>query len=142
MAVDVLADSRPGKPYRGEVVRLVHKADIQKVTLQVHVRLADADALLRPEMLVQARFLALGGAASSATGDGTNIVLAPARLVEGGAVWIVEGATRTATRRTVELGATRGELVEVRSGLNASDKLIDAGRSEVREGSRLDIREE
>lgn len=142
MTVDVLADSRPGKPYRGEVVRLVHKADIQKVTLQVHVRLADADALLRPEMLVQARFLALGGAAGSAAGDGTNIVLVPSRLVEGGAVWIVEGASRTATRRTVELGATRGELVEVRSGINASDKLIDAGRSEVREGARLEIREE
>ncbi len=143
MKVDVLADSRPSQPYRGEVIRLVHKADIQKVTLQVHVKLADADTLLRPEMLVQARFLALGGVqeGSQAAGE-VSMVLVPARLVEGGAVWIVEGATRTAVKRRVELGAARGELVEVRSGINASDKLIDAGREGLSEGARVTIRGE
>lgn len=139
MRVEVLADSRSGKPYRGEVIRLVHKADIQKVTLQVHVRLEDADELLRPEMLVQARFLARGGAQAS---SGTSIVLVPARLIENGSVWIVDGASRTAVRRTVERGATRGELVEVLSGVNASDKLIDEGRAQLTEGARLNIRGE
>lgn len=139
MRVEVLADSRPNKPYAGEVIRLVHKADIQKVTLQVHVRLEDADDLLRPEMLVQARFLARGGAQSTTE---TSVVLVPARLIEGGSVWLVEGATRTALRRSIEVGATRGELVEVLSGVNASDKLIDSGRASLSEGARLKIRGE
>jgi HlyD family secretion protein len=146
MRVDVLADSRPSQPYRGEVIRLVHKADIQKVTLQVHVKLEDADTLLRPEMLVQARFLALGGRAGAEGGaqaDGeVSVVLVPARLVTDGSAWIVEGATRTAVRRRVELGAVRGELVEIRSGLNASDKLIDVGREGLSEGARVVIRGE
>lgn len=139
MRVDVLADSRPNKPYAGEVIRLVHKADIQKVTLQVHVRIEGADDLLRPEMLVQARFLALGGTQASTD---TSLVLVPARLIENGHVWLVEGASRTAVRRAVERGAAHGELVEVRSGVNASDKLIDSGRAGLSEGARLKIRGE
>ncbi len=139
MRVEVLSDSRNGKPYRGEVIRLVHKADIQKVTLQVHVRLEDADELLRPEMLVQARFLARGG---SQAATGTSIVLVPARLIENGSVWVVDGAKRTAVKRAVERGATRGDLVEVLSGVNASDKLIDQGRGQLTDGARLNVRGE
>lgn len=138
MAVEVLADSRPNEPYRGEVIRLVHKADIQKVTLQVHVRLEDADTLLRPEMLVQARFLASG---SDAPASDASVVLVPSRLVDGDRVWVVDGASGAAVQRRVERGATRGELVEIRSGVNASDKLIDGGRERMSEGARIAIRE-
>jgi RND family efflux transporter MFP subunit len=142
MKAEVLADSRPGKPYHGEVIRLVHKADIQKVTLQVHVRLEDADALVRPEMLVQARFLASGAGAGAASRAAT-IVLVPARLlVDVNSLWLVEGASRTAVLRRVQVGARVGEEVEVQSGVNASDKLIDAGRERVREGVRLSVQGE
>jgi len=139
MRVEVLSDSRPNEPYHGEVIRLVHKADIQKVTLQVHVRLEDSDTLLRPEMLVQARFLASGG---SGTSSGGGIVLVPTRLIEGDSVWVVDGATRGAAKRRVERGGVRGELTEIRSGVNASDKLIDDGRAGLEEGARVKIRGE
>ncbi|MCY3002813.1 MAG: efflux RND transporter periplasmic adaptor subunit [Planctomycetota bacterium] len=141
MQAEVLAESRPGKPYRGEVIRLVHRADIQKVTLQVHVRLADGDELVRPEMLVQTRFLS-SGSASGGTQDSTNVVLVPARLVSDGHVWVVDGATGTAAKRKVELGARTGDDVEIKSGVNASDKLIDARGVALEAGARVRGRSE
>jgi len=138
---EVLAESRTGKPYRGRVLRVVQKADIQKVTLQVHVLLEDADELLRPEMLCQVRFLSTGGP-SGLDATGTQSVLIPARLLDGGKVWVVDGATRAARKRSVVLGATQGEWVEVTSGINISDKLIDDGRNGLTEGAVVRIREE
>ncbi|MCA8969117.1 MAG: efflux RND transporter periplasmic adaptor subunit [Planctomycetes bacterium] len=55
----ILSEARPGKPYRGEVIRVIDRADIQKVTLEVQVRVLDPDGLLRPEMLCQVRFEAV-----------------------------------------------------------------------------------
>jgi hypothetical protein len=142
MRAQVLSDSRPGTPYHGEVIRLVHKADIQKVTLQVHVRVEDEDALLRPEMLAQVRFLS-SGAGAGRDESGTTTLFVPSRLiVDDKHVWVVEGSSRTAAKRALELGAVHGDEVEVRSGLNASDKLIDQGRERLSEGARLKVREE
>lgn len=135
---EVLAESRPGKPYRGEVSRVVHRADIQKVTLQAHVKLEDADTLLRPEMLCQVRFLSTGATPSSSN---TQRVRIPARfVVDGDSAWIV-GADQTAVLRELELGAKVGDDVEVLAGLNLSDKLIDGGREGLRDGARVKIRE-
>ncbi|MBM3992177.1 MAG: HlyD family efflux transporter periplasmic adaptor subunit [Planctomycetes bacterium] len=140
MQAEVLAESRPGRPYRGEVIRLVHKADIQKVTLQVHVRVSDGDELVRPEMLVQTRFLASGSAAGEQR-TSTSVVLIPARLLlDGNRVWVVDGAGGTALLRSVTPGSRVGEEVEIRAGLNASDKLIDSSSDELVEGVRVQAR--
>jgi HlyD family secretion protein len=139
--VEILSESRAGKPYAGEVLRIVHRADIQKVTLQVHVRVLEPDARLRPEMLCQARFLGTG-AASVAGETTTEHVLVPRRLVDHGTIWIVDGATNTAKKRTLELAGERGDWVEVRNGLNVSDKLIDEGRDGLTEGAAVKLREE
>ncbi|MCK6447933.1 MAG: efflux RND transporter periplasmic adaptor subunit [Planctomycetes bacterium] len=147
---EILAESRSGRPYAGEVLRIVHRADIQKVTLQVHVRVLEPDELLRPEMLCQVRFFGTSGSAeSSATAAGdTNgsaangeRVLVPKRLVENGSIWVVDAASGHATKRSIELGGEAGEWVEVLRGLNLSDKLIDEGRGTLVEGARLAVQE-
>jgi hypothetical protein len=69
-------------------------------------------------------------------------VLIPSRLVQNGSVWVVDGATRTAVKRAVALGGEQGEWVEVASGVNVSDKLIDGGREALNEGARVHVREE
>jgi HlyD family secretion protein len=135
--VEILADARAGEPYHGEVVRLLQKADIQKVTLQAHVRVTDADALLRPEMLCQVRFLGEAGNGDASASDAVSI---PARLLGAdGSVWVIDGVRNVAVRRAVEVGARSGERVEIRSGLNLSDKLIDEGRAALRDGSRVRV---
>jgi RND family efflux transporter MFP subunit len=137
-AVRVEADARAGRPYAGEVLRLVRQADINKVTLQAHVRIADGDELLRPEMLVQARFLAPEGLGAAAeTGGGLFI---PAELVvEGRAVWVLDGLGKAAELRPVQLGAEHGGEVEVLAGLNLSDKLIATRLAELEPGRAVRV---
>lgn len=138
---DVLveSDARPGRPYAGTVLRIVQRADIQKVTLQAHVRVLEPDGLLRPEMLVQARFLAAAAEATAAAEAGLSTAVSiPARLVDAeGRVWVLEPRGGTAARRAVELGARDGESVVVRAGLDLSDKLLDAEGEPLREGQRV-----
>lgn len=128
---EIRSEARGDRPYKGEVVRLVQKADIQKVTLQAHVKVTDGDAALRPEMLCQVRFFAAEGAASRAGGDGPTRIFVPARLVRDGHVWTLDPLAPRAKRVRVEIGATSGEFVEIRSGVDASSKLLDgAGLTE------------
>jgi RND family efflux transporter MFP subunit len=140
---EILSQARSGRPYRGEAIRIVQKADIQKVTLQVHVRVLDGDGLLRPEMLCQVRFLSKPRPESlPADGSGAAVMI-PARLVvDDRFVWTVDPESPRARRRTIEIEGRSGEWAVVRSGLNVTDKLIDEGRAGIEEGARLRIREE
>lgn len=140
--VEILAESRKGLPYEGEVLRLVQRADIQKVTLQVHVRVNDADVLLKPEMLVQARFFGTGDALDpSMSAEASDRVLIPTRVLVGETAWVVDGTTGLAAKRTLTLGQVLGDRTEVLSGLNISDKVVDQGRQQLEEGDRIEIRE-
>ena len=109
----------------------MHFADIQKVTLQVHVRVLDPDEWLRPEMLCQVGFR--GDAGVSLATTAADVVLVPARLVDAGFAWVVT-AEGKATRRPVKTGARMGDHVEVVDGLNLADKVIDGGRERISEG--------
>jgi RND family efflux transporter MFP subunit len=131
----ILATTRPARPYRGSVIRIVTQADINKVTLQVHVAVQDPDELLRPETLCQVQFLAMG----TATEAGPELLRLPARVVEGDAVWLLLPDGRRATRRKVQVQARDGDWVLVAGGVNESDKVIDSGREGLVEGARVQI---
>lgn len=135
-------DARAGRPYEGEVLRIVRRADLQKVTLQAHVRVLDGDELLRPEMLMQVRFLAPESEPGAAPGPQGAAVAIPARLIgEGGSVWVLDAEHGIATRRNVRVGERAGDLAVVEEGLNLSDKLLDARGVELEEGQRVRARE-
>jgi HlyD family secretion protein len=131
---EITSDARRGRPYGGEVVRVVQLADIQKVTLEVQVRVDGGDALLRPDMLVQVQFFGAqersnGDSAASSSSVGGRIAV-PSRVVFEGTVWVFDPVDRVARRTEVRLGATFGEppMIEVLSGLDLTDKVIESGR--------------
>ena len=142
----IQSDARPGAPYAGELLRIVQRADIQKVTLQAHVRVADADELLRPEMLVQVQFLAAApegreGSPPRASGAGAAVAV-PEGLLDDGHAWVLDAERGTATRRRLELGARVDGLVIVTDGLDLSDKLLQPlDGSALGEGERVKITE-
>ena len=144
---EVLTEARPDRPYAAHVLRIVQLSDIQKVTLEVQVRVDEPDELIRPDMLCQVRFLGRsdepGGAGSSAPGE---VLLVPASLVEGGAVWVLSSDGRSATRRRVTTGGEQREegvsWLRVTAGLNLSDKLLVQRTGELTEGVRVRQREE
>lgn len=138
----IQSDARPGAPYVGEVLRVVQRADIQKVTLQAHVRVTDGDELLRPEMLVQVQFLAPPPEGRDAPAAAGAAVSVPEELVAGGHAWVLDAERGTATRRRLELGARADGRVIVTEGLDLSDKLLRPNDgAELREGERVEVTE-
>ncbi len=139
----VESDARRGRPYRGEVLRIVRQADIQKVTLQAHVRVLDGDELLRPEMLVQVRFLAPAAAEGERpdAAEGTRVAIPARLLLPGDQVWVVDGLSGRAALRGVSVAQRDGERALLSAGIDLSHKLIDSGREGLRVGDRLAVEE-
>lgn len=136
---EILCEARPREPYAGRVLRRVQKADIQKVTLEVQVRFDEPDGLVGPDMLCQVRFLADEPSASDSAPD-VRVVLIPPRLLKNGnQVWVLDPSESRARLREVQVGATGGEFVEILSGLNLTDKLIDQGRDQMEDGQPVRI---
>ncbi len=137
LEVEVLADSRAGRPYAGEVLRVVQLADIQKVTLEVQVRILEPDDRLRPDMLAQVRFFSRPEEPS----DGEAVqaprrIAVPLELVRDGAIWVHQPRGNLAIRRPIKTGREQrgpgGErLIEVLEGLDWTVELIDRGREQL-----------
>lgn len=146
-AAEVLAESRGGRPYRGEVSRIVQRADIQKVTLEAQVHVFDADGLLRPDMLTQVRFLTARAdgtpaARESSTNAEARVASATQRIaisahtLDGDTLWVYDPVAKVARKRTIERGGRiersgAADLVEVRAGLLLTDKVVDGGRAQL-----------
>lgn len=148
-AAEVVVDLLPDQTFRGEVTRFLHKADIQKNTVEAKVRIHDPSPLLKPEMLARVRILP---AQASGTGEVERTiqrVFVPSDAIVGTEdapeVWVVEdlqSGRGTARRRPVTLGtAEESGWRELRDGVLPGTKVIldggelDQGDAVVVEGS-------
>jgi membrane fusion protein, multidrug efflux system len=64
------------------------------------------------------------------------------RGVPGTFVYLINTADSTVSVRKVELGATDGNRVEVRSGLSPGDQIVVDGADKLREGAKINLRTE
>ncbi len=133
-------------PIDGRVLQTTSTANIQKNTLEVKVELLAPPSTVRPEMLVTATFLAPKSVLETDLPTETERILVPSQLIltgdSGSMVWVVSENNR-AIQGTLTLGGKRNDgLVEVTDGLNATDKLIASGISELKPGQAVVIRGE
>lgn len=133
-----------GKQLEGLVLATTSQADIQKNTLSVKVGINSPPPNLKPEMLCQVVLLSPPVAADPAKKDGDLLRLfIPKQLVEGSGdgarVWIVDLLHGQALQRSVQTGQPSGDLVEVTSGLNPTDRLIVGGREGLRNADRVRV---
>ncbi|MAT68740.1 MAG: hemolysin D [Planctomycetaceae bacterium] len=130
-------------PIQGRVLQSTSSANIQKNTLEVKVELLDPPPTVSPEMLVTATFLAPIVANTKREATETERMFAPEQLIQSGDsgsfVWVVDADER-AQRRTIEAGSSSaGGLVEVKSGLKATDKLVASGMDGLTENSPVKV---
>ncbi|MBX9681442.1 MAG: efflux RND transporter periplasmic adaptor subunit [Gemmataceae bacterium] len=141
--VKIETAAAPGGALDGEVLQATSQADIQKNTLQVKVGLKSPPSSVRPDMLVQVTFLAPPSPKNTDAGNQPLRYLIPRSLVEtgesGARVWIADRAGNVARARSVTLGQTSGDLIEVVGGLNLADRVISGGREGLIDGQRITV---
>ncbi|MAP09190.1 MAG: hemolysin D [Rhodopirellula sp.] len=140
--VEIETASSPA-PIKGRVLQSTSSANIQKNTLEVKVELIDPPPSVSPEMLVTATFLAPQVERSASEATEAERMFAPKQLIESGEsgsfAWVVD-SDETARQRSVEVGSNGSDgLVEIKSGLRVTDKLITSGSDGLTQGSPVHV---
>lgn len=128
-------------PITGKTLSVTTRADIQKNTLQIKVGIDNPPDVIKPEMLAKVTFLAPPSLDQVVEGQPPLRLYVPQSLINNNAVWVADLSTSVARLRAIEVGRTSAEggLVEIKSGLNPTDKLIVAGRESLTDSTRIRI---
>lgn len=129
---EIIVDLLPDTVFEGTVTRFLHKADIQKNTVEAKVRIINPSPLLKPEMLARVRILPARAGETGSSKATVQRVFVPSDTVstdnETPTVWVIDALNRgkgRAQQRTILLGeSVRDGWVEVIEGLNPGDKVI------------------
>ncbi|NBR28192.1 MAG: efflux RND transporter periplasmic adaptor subunit [Betaproteobacteria bacterium] len=132
---EIQLDAIPDARFRGRLLRLVPTVDRTKATVMAKVRFAELDPRILPEMSAKVSFL------SQEVPDGergARVAVQSAAVVtrDGKSVVFIVRDGR-AVQATVEPGDKIGELLEIRSGVVAGDKLVLRPSEKLRDGARV-----
>jgi len=117
----VRVDAYPDRRFNGRVTYIADLIDPRTRSAKARVVVANADAALKLDMFARV---------SLPTADARDALVVPVAAVQTidnqPVVFVKVGDTRF-ERRPVELGATAGDVVEVRSGVTAGDAVVGPG---------------
>jgi HlyD family secretion protein len=132
---EIQLDALPGVRFRGRLLRMVPTVDRAKATVMAKIKFNELDARVLPEMSAKVSFL------SQEMPDGertARTVLQPAAIVQRdgkNVVFVIKGDT--VVQVPVETGAKLGEMVEVRSGVAAGDRVVMRPPEKLHDGARV-----
>ena len=129
----------PGRTFTGEVMAIDARVDEATRNINVRAQLENLDNLLRPGMYADISLL-LNEPVERVIVPGTSIVFSSF----GNALFVVEQGendTMLARRVSVTTGEQRGDLVEILSGLEGGELVVQAGVSKLRNGATVAINE-
>jgi len=121
--VEMRTDARPGEAFRGRVAFIVPVIDQATRTAKVRLEFPNPDGLLHAGQLVTARVLA---DPKLATDEELAIPRSAIEQVEGKTIVFVQ-AGEAFERRSVLLGTSGGDRIEVRKGLMAGERVAVDG---------------
>jgi len=145
---EVIVDVLPGRIFEGEITRLVHKADIQKNTIEVKVKIKNPEAELKPEMLSRVRFRKPQSSETSSQSNLVRPLSLPSSLVgkqadQSDRVFVLDTATQTAQIRVIELGESLPNgWVIVKAGLQPGDRVIVTEGNKIEAGEMVAVENE
>jgi membrane fusion protein (multidrug efflux system) len=131
----VTVDAFPDKQLPGTIDFVAYKADQATKTFDVRVEIDNTDHTIRPGMVARVAFLrrvipdAVVAPLSAIVDKGGERII----FVENGGI---------AHSRTVTIGVIEGDRIQIISGLEAGDRLIVTGQTEVEEGMRVSTGQE
>lgn len=131
----------------GTVLAMTSLTDIQKNTLQVKIAIDDPPHVLKPDMLVEATFLAPPDIAGEKSSTSQLRLLAATELIDSSVqpaqAWVADLSARRARKKSVQLGAPQADgMIEIVSGLSVGDRLIASNREALTPDCRIEVRGE
>jgi len=120
--VEITSEAIGDVVVQGVVQRLQHETDLLKNTLQVKIGLTDPPALLRPETLCRARFLA--AAAEPGTTPEVTAFRVPAAAVQDGVVFVLDPKSGRARAIPVDVVGQEGDDRVVRGELSPTQRVV------------------
>lgn len=131
-------------PITGKVLFVSSEANIQKNTLQVKVELDAPPGVLKPEMLVDATFLAFKPAETAAADSQPLRIYVPQQLVgrddKGTFVWVADQSSGRARKTPITVGSViAGGLLEITRGLTMGSHVIARGQESLQDDDRIRV---
>lgn len=131
---EVTVDAFPGKKWRGVLRQIIPTADRAKATVKVKVKILDPGERLLPEMSATANFL--NTERTDAELHEPPKLWIPRRAVAEGKVAVVSPGNRIALR-SVQTGATRESMIEIRGGLREGERIVTDNVEQLKDGQLI-----
>jgi RND family efflux transporter MFP subunit len=139
--VEATLDAYPDWKIPSHVITIVPTADRQKATVLVRIGFERLDPRILPDMGVKVAFLGAQEPASASAPARPRLTVprTAIRTDQGLSIVFVLRDDRV-ERRAVRMGESKGEQVEIVSGLAAGDRVVVEGPAELADGSRVAVR--
>ena len=135
---EITLDSNPGKRFQGYVFKIVPTADRSKATVLVKVAFKSYDSSVLPEMSAKVSFLS---EKTKEEKDQTPVLTVPLSAVEDFSgkkvVYLIKDDV--AFQKEITTGRLFGNYVEITSGLEEGEKIIDDLNEKIKDGVQVKI---
>jgi HlyD family secretion protein len=130
----VTTDAYPDRKYQGVIHEISPEANRQKATVQVKVKVMNPDSFLRPEMNASVAFYS-NEKPSEGHAESKPIVTVPASAIKDNGVFVIVGGK--AVRRSVKVGGTTAQGVQVTEGLIGGEDLVANPPTDLKDGQKV-----
>ncbi|MEZ5560605.1 MAG: efflux RND transporter periplasmic adaptor subunit [Pseudomonadales bacterium] len=132
--LEVSVAAWPDEVFHGEVIVISPDVDVRSRTLKLRGQLANEDLRLQPGMFATVHLI-LSGAEPVLTLPRTAISF----FAYGESVFTIQETEGklTVKRQPIKVGRTRGDQVEVLSGLTAGQRVVHTGHMKLRDGQAI-----
>ncbi len=136
---EIQLDALPESSFRGEVHMIVPTADRTKATVMVKVQIIDKDTRILPEMSAKVAFLSRQVKPEE---QRPQTVINPASIVSRKSETIVFLVKDNRVVEThVVVGDRLGDMVEIREGVKAGDRVVLSPLKKMRNGMKIKVTE-
>lgn len=129
-AADVTVDTYAGQVFHGTLDSINPEAGSANRMFSTKIKLANPDGLLKAGMFVKAQL---------ATGTAVQLITLPqaAVLQKQGLYYVFIADGDKALRKSVEIGEVNGDAIQIKSGLNAGERVVASNVNKLKNGDLI-----
>jgi RND family efflux transporter MFP subunit len=135
----IILDAYPSKSYPAYVAKIVPTADRTKATVMVKIGFKNYDSRVLPEM--SAKVLFFGNESKQTSADQNPLLVIPSTSLasRNGKQVVFQVKNNEAVQVEVATGRQFDSFVEIKSGLNKGDQVIDNVTDKIKDGVKVKV---